>query len=59
MTKFKNQPKLTDMCKHMSIKICKADEVVITEGEIGDTFYILVTGKLIVYKSQKVRYAIN
>ena len=47
------------MCKHMSIKICKPDEVVITEGEIGDTFYILVTGKLIVYKSQKVRYAIN
>ena len=43
----------------MKIKICKPDDVIITEGEVGDTFYIILTGKVIVYKSQKVRYAIN
>ena len=47
------------MCKQMKMIEVKQDEVLITEGEIGDKFYILVTGKLTVYKSQKVRHVIK
>ena len=50
LLKFKNTPKLRDLCRSMKIGCYAADEVVITEGEIGDKFYILYIGEVSISK---------
>jgi len=42
--------RLPELCKYMRIRKYLANDTVINEGEIGDTFYIVYSGKLTVYK---------
>lgn len=53
LLKFKNTPKLRDLCRSMRVGSFQADEVIITEGEVGDKFYILYTGEVSISKGQK------
>ena len=53
LLKFKNTPKLRDLCRTMKIGSYQADEVIITEGEVGDRFYILYMGEVSISKGQK------
>ena len=53
LLKFKNTPKLRDLCRAMKVGNFQADEVIITEGEVGDKFYILHTGEVSISKGQK------
>ena len=53
LLKFKNTPKIRDLCRTMKIGSYQADEVIITEGEVGDKFYILYIGEVSISKGQK------
>ena len=55
LLKFKNTPKLRDLCKTMRLASYKPDEVIITEGEIGDKFYILLKGEVSISKGQRAQ----
>ena len=50
LTKFKNTPKLRDLCKTMKLGTFQKDEVIMVEGEIGDKFYILFKGEVSISK---------
>jgi len=50
-TKSKHiKDRLPELCKHMRIQKYLANDTVVNEGEVGDTFYIVYSGKLTVYK---------
>ena len=50
-TKSKHiKDRLPELRKHMRIQKYLANDTVVNEGEVGDTFYIVYSGKLTVYK---------
>lgn len=53
MKQFKGTVKLKELCKYMRIQHFDTRETIITEGDIGDTFYIIYSGGVSVYKQQK------
>ena len=54
LSKFKNTPKLKQLCWAMRLATYSQDEVIIVEGEIGDKFYIIADGLVGVHKGSKV-----
>ena len=56
MAKFRNSQKMKDLCRQMGMSSYKVDEVVMTEGEIGDKFYIVYEGEVSISKGQKTHF---
>ena len=46
---------MRDICRQMEVKKYEENDIVMTEGEIGDAFYIVLDGVLQVYKAQKTQ----
>ena len=44
---------MKELCKRVKVEIYKADQAIITEGSIGDSFYIILKGQAAVLKAVK------
>ena len=53
LAKFRNTQKMKDLCRQMKLNNYKMDEVIMTEGEIGDLFFIVYSGEVAIHKGQK------
>jgi hypothetical protein len=53
MQQFRGTKKLNEICKYLSIEFFKERQNVVVEGEIGDKFYIVHTGRVGVFKGVK------
>ncbi|CDW71126.1 cyclic nucleotide-binding domain containing protein [Stylonychia lemnae] len=57
LKQFKGTVKLKELCKYMRIQHFGARETIIQEGDIGETFYIIYSGRVSVYKQQKSEFS--
>jgi len=57
LKQFKGTVKLKELCKYMTIQHFGARETIIQEGDIGETFYIIYSGRVSVYKQQKSEFS--
>ena len=53
MSKFRNTQKLKDLCRTMQTASYAPDDVIMTEGEVGDKFYIVYEGEVSINKGQR------
>jgi len=54
LSQFKGTQKMKDLCKEMTLEIFEEGLAIIREGEVGDKFYIIHSGKVAVFKNMKV-----
>jgi CRP-like cAMP-binding protein len=55
LAQFKGTKKLTDLCREMRLEEFEEKNAIIREGELGEKFYIIYSGKVAVYKNTKVQ----
>ena len=53
LKQFKGTPKLKELCKHLKVETYDDGETIIQEGEYGETFYIIYTGRVTILKFKK------
>ncbi len=53
MKQFKGTPKLKELCKHLKVELYDEGQTIIQEGEYGETFYIIYTGRVTILKFKK------
>lgn len=53
LEQFKGTSSLRELCRHMTLQTFQDRQLIIKEGEIGDTFYIIHSGKCSIVKSFK------
>ncbi len=53
MKQFKGTPKLKELCKHLKVEVYDEGQTIIQEGEYGETFYIIYTGRVTILKFKK------
>ena len=44
---------MLDLCRLLKVATYKPDQVIVTEGEIGDKFYIVHLGEVSISKGQR------
>lgn len=50
LDKFRDTPKMKELCKQMTLLQLPKRELVFNEGDIGENFYIIYKGKVSVFK---------
>ena len=53
LKQFKGTPKLKELCKHLKVEVYDEGQTIIQEGEYGETFYIIYTGRVTILKFKK------
>lgn len=53
LKQFKGTPKLRELCKHLKVERYDENQTIIQEGEFGETFYIIYTGRVTILKFKK------
>ena len=53
LKQFKGTPKLKELCKHLKVELYDEGQTIIQEGEYGETFYIIYTGRVTILKFKK------
>lgn len=44
-----NNPDMISMCKHLALKFFEKNQTIFKEGEMGENFYIIISGKVEIY----------
>ena len=53
LKQFKGTSKLRELCRHLRVEQYDESQTIIQEGEYGETFYIIYTGRVQILKFKK------
>ena len=53
LKQFKGSSKLRELCKQLKVERYDEGQTIIQEGEYGETFYIIYTGRVTILKFKK------